>query len=208
MSKVIDQTVSGHDDGPDSCPSTTLPPACELPLLERFLKAEAMAMWAVQSAQRLALPPHVLNFLRRHEADELKHLRQFESLLGRSPRERSSLPAVPQQWSALAVHLFGYEVLGYEFARLLIGLRPDLADILDDEAVHVGFFERQLRDLVARGGTSAQATRAAAQAWWRRIPRTVDRYLGDRALAPYYAELRSRILAAIEDRLKALTLLQ
>lgn len=207
MSESINQTVSGHDDGPSPCPNAMLPPNCEQPLLERFLKAEAMALWAVQAARRLALPPQVLNFLRRHEADELKHLRRFESLLGRSPRERSSLPAMPHQWNTLAVHLFGYETLGYEFARLLVGLRPDLADILDDEAVHVGFFERQLRDLVALNEVSAQVTRAAARAWWRRIPRTVDRYLGDPALAPHQAELRSRIIGAIERRLKELTLL-
>ncbi len=208
MSALNNQTILGRDDGPGPCTSPTLPPACEQPLLERFLKAEAMAMWAVQAARRLALPPHVLNFLKRHEADELKHLRQFESLLGRSPRERSALPTVPQQWSTLAVHLFGYEALGYEFARLLVGLRPDLADILDDEAVHVGFFERQLRDLIALNEASAQATRAAARAWWRRIPRTVDRYLGDPALAPHQARLRSCILTAIECRLNDLTLLQ
>ena len=37
------------------------------------------------------------------------------------------------------MHLYGYEALGLEFARLLVGLRPDLTSILEDEEVHVGF---------------------------------------------------------------------
>jgi hypothetical protein len=98
------------------------------------------------------------------------------------------------------VHLYGYETLGLEFARLLVRLRPDLASILEDEEVHVGFFEQEVRTMLVHGGPAADDTRQAAQAWRRRLPRTVDRYLHDESLAPFRDELRRHILDVIDTR--------
>lgn len=187
---------------------TILPQSCEQALLERFLKAEAMALWAVQSAQAQDVPPHVLPFLRCHEEEEAKHLKEFERRLGVPPRERSRLPRVPNQWSALAVHLLGYEALGLEFAKLLAQVQPDLASILEDEMVHVRFFEKEVAQLLVSGGSPADGARQSARAWWRRLPRTLDRYLEGNSLTPYRADLRRAILMAIEERLIALGLLQ
>lgn len=117
------------------------------------------------------------------------------------------MPAVPQQWCALAVHLLGYEALGLEFAKLLATLRPDLSNILRDEEMHVGFFERQLRVLLRRDDDAAQCARAAARAWWRKFPRTLERYLSDETLASVRSDLRSRIADEINRRFEALTLL-
>ncbi len=177
-----------------------LPLTCERALLERFLRAESMALWAVQSAQALDIPPRVLTFLRRHEAEERQHLQQFEELLGRQAWDKAVLPQLPTQWSAVVVHLYGYEALGLEFAKLLAGIRPDLASILEDEEVHVGFFEGELRQIMREGEGPARFARSYARSWWRRLPRTVDRYLGDESLAPYRVELRRVILASIECR--------
>lgn len=185
-----------------------LPPACERALLERFVRAEAMAMWSVKAAQTTGVPPHVLRFLLRHEQDEARHLREFEASLGTRARDKPALPRVPEQWAALAVHLFGYEALGLEFAKLLVGLRPDLAPILEDEEVHVGFFEREIRQLLGADDAAARLARRFAAAWWRRLPRTVDRYLRDDALAPYRHVLRRTILDAIQRRLHSLGLLE
>lgn len=184
-----------------------LPATCERALLERFLRAEAMALWAVRAAQTQQLPRHVQTFLRRHETDEQDHLRQFEGMLGTTSQRPPTLPTVPSQWEMLAVLLFGYEALGLEFARLLATLRPDLSEILDDELVHVGFFEKELRMILAGAETGAQQAREAARSWWKKVPRTVDRYLRDDALAPYRAELRRHILSAIEMRFTALGLI-
>lgn len=184
-----------------------LPPTCERALLERFVKAEAMAMWSVKAAQATDIPPHVLRFLLRHEQDEARHLREFEASLGTRAREKPSLPGVPQQWPALAVHLFGYEALGLEFAKLLVGLRPDLGPILEDEEVHVGFFEREIRQLLGAADGASRLARRFAAAWWRRLPRTVDRYLRDEALSPFRQDLRWTILDAIHRRFHALGLL-
>ena len=79
------------------------------------------------------VPPAVLQFLRRHEEEEAQHLKQFELLLGVNSHGKTALPRMPSQWQVLAVHLYGYETLGLEFARLLVGLRPDLTSILEDE---------------------------------------------------------------------------
>lgn len=182
-----------------------LPQTCERALLERFLRAEAMAMWAVRSAQAQEVPPHVLRFLQRHETDEQRHLQQFEELLGTQACDKLVLPRAPGQWWALAVHLYGYETLGLEFANLLVGLRPDLTPILKDEEVHVGFFEREIRHILA-GGAAALA-RGAARAWWRRIPQTVSRYLRGDQLDPYRTELHRLILARIEERFAEIGLL-
>lgn len=183
-----------------------LPQSCERALLERFLRAEAMAMWAVQAAQRQALPTSVMNFLKRHEQDERRHLRQFEDLLGAQSSKRERLPRVPEQWCALAVHLYGYEALGLEFATLLVTIRPDMAEILTDEEAHVGFFERQVGSLLSSGEGGARCARNAAQAWWKRLPRTLDRYLGDESFARYRDGLRSAILASLKQRFETLGL--
>ena len=116
-----------------------------------------MALWAVRSAQAQDVPRAVLQFLRRHEEEEAQHLKQFELLLGTRSHGKTVLPRMPNQWRILAVHLYGYEALGLEFARLLVGLRPDLASILEDEEVHVGFFEHEVRAILVHGGPAADA---------------------------------------------------
>ncbi|MBX3342085.1 MAG: ferritin-like domain-containing protein [Nitrospira sp.] len=184
-----------------------LPPSCERALLERFLRAEAMALWAVRAAQTQQLPRHVQTFLQRHETDEQEHLRQFEGMLGTMSQRPATLPTVPSQWEMLAVLLFGYEALGLEFATLLAGIRPDLSDILEDEQVHVGFFEKELRAILAGGETGAQQAREAARTWWKKLPRTVDRYLQDPSLEPYRSGLRTHILGVIGRRFVNLGLL-
>jgi hypothetical protein len=159
-----------------------------------------MAMWSVRAAQSSDVPAHVATFLRQHEAEEQDHLKQFESMLGVQSWEKPTLPRVPRQWAALAVHLYGYEALGLEFAKLLAGLRPDLSSIVEDEEQHVAFFERELKRMVARGGSTASTVRESARAWWKRVSRTLDRYLRDSSLDSYRAHLRTAILTAIEER--------
>lgn len=178
-----------------------LPLSCESALLERFLKAEAMALWTVQAAQLQDVPANVHVFLRRHEADERKHLAQFETLVGHRSYERERLPSVPRQWPALAVQLFGYEALGLECALLLAEVRPDLSSILDDERRHVGFFEREIRKILSGDRVMAVQAKTSARAWWRKLPRTLDRYLGDPALDPFRPALTNGILAALQRRL-------
>jgi hypothetical protein len=185
---------------PDAAMSIRLPPECEPALLERFLKAEAMALWAVRSARLQDVPPNVYAFLRQHEEDEQQHLAQFETMIGRQPRERERLPTVPRQWPALAVQLYGYESLGLEFATLLVMLRPDLASIREDELVHVDFFEREILRILRSEAATAEQARVSARAWWRKLPRTVDRYLEGAALDPYRQVLAERILTTLEQR--------
>jgi len=187
--------------------SPCLPPECEGALLERFLKAEAMALWAVRSARLQGFPPNVQTFLRKHEEDERGHLAQFESMVGRQSRERERLPAVPRQWPALAVQLYGYEALGLEFAKLLAAMRPDLAAILVDEETHVGFFEREIQKILAGESAAAEQARVSARAWWKKLPRTVERYLEAEALDPFRTDLARRILAVIGERFRAAGLL-
>lgn len=177
-----------------------LPRICEQALLERFLKAEAMALRAVRSAQWQDLPVNVRAFLQRHEADERDHLARFESLLGRRSHERDRLPSMPRQWETLAVHLYGYETLGLEFAKLLADIRPDLSSILDDEYRHVGFFEREIGRILSGGSDAAEQARRSARAWRRKLPRTLDRYLEHETLGPFRRELTHRITSAIESR--------
>jgi hypothetical protein len=177
-----------------------LPLSCESALLERFLKAEAMALWAVRASQLQDVPSNVRTFLRRHEEDERNHLAQFERLLGHRSNERERLPSVPRQWPALAVHLFGYEALGLEFALLLADMRPDLSSILDDERRHVGFFEREIGKILSGDPTMADQARTSARAWWRKLPRTLDRYLGDSVFDSCRPALASRMLTAIHRR--------
>jgi len=184
-----------------------LPFFCERAILEQFLKAEAMALWAVRAAQVQDVPLGVLQFLRRHEEEEAQHLKQFELLLGVSSHDKTGLPRMPSQWRVLAVHLYGYEALGLEFARLLVSLRPDLTSILEDEEVHVGFFEQEVRAILVHGGPAADGARQAARAWRRRLPRTVDRYLHDESLVPFRNELRQHILNVIDRRFLAVGLL-
>jgi hypothetical protein len=177
-----------------------LPPSCESALLERFLKAEAMALWAVQSSQRQAVPANVRIFLERHEEDEREHLARFESLLGRRSHGRDRLPSVPRQWPALAVQLFGYEALGLEFAHLLAALRPDLSPILEDERRHVAFFQREIGKILSGPPVEAEQAKISARAWRRKLPRTLDRYLEHEALDPFRPVLSGIILSAIERR--------
>lgn len=180
--------------------SLYLPSSCETALLERFLKAEAMALWSVRSAQAKEVPPGVLHFLRRHEEEEAQHLKEFEARLGVRSHFREKLPRVPSQWWALVIHLYGYETLGLEFAKLLVQVQPDLRSILDDEEVHVRFFEEEVRKVLAQGGPSAEGARQSAGAWWRRLPPTVDRYLEGESLTPFRRELRQLILDSIHAR--------
>ena len=105
------------------------------------------------------------------------------------------------------MHLYWYEMLGLEFAKLLVDLRPDLASILEDEEAHVGFFEHEVRTILAHGGPPADGARQAAQAWRRRLPRTVERYLHDKSLAPFRDELRRHILDVIDARFLVVGLL-
>ena len=186
---------------PSSEDSFTLPRECESALLDRFVKAEAMALWAVRSARLQNLPPNVQVFLRKHEEDESKHLRLFESLVGHSSYERSRLPAMPRQWPSLAVQLYGYESLGLEFARLLIVLRPDLASILADEEAHVEFFRREIVRLLTGGGDQAEQARTSAHSWWRKFPRTLDRYLESSTLDSVRCAVAARIREAIGGRM-------
>jgi len=183
-----------------------LPPACERPILERFLRAEAMAMYSVRAA-REHVPPHALAFLKRHEEEEQVHLKEFERLTGIQAREKLVLPRLPKQWHALAVHLYGYEALGLEFAKLLASLRPDLAHILADEETHVAFFEREIAKLLAPGRGPANGAREYARAWMKRVPRTVEKYLQGEELAPHREALQARILASIAERFSAIGLL-
>jgi len=175
--------------------------------LERFLKAEAMALWTVRSARLQDVPPNVYAFLRKHEEDEQQHLAQFETMIGRRPRERERFPSVPRQWPALAVQLYGYESLGLEFATLLVTLRPDLASIREDELVHVEFFEQEIHRLLRSEAAAAEQARISARAWWRKLPRTVDRYLDAAVLDPCRQTLIKLILAAIEQRFRETGLL-
>jgi hypothetical protein len=183
-----------------------LPSICERAILEQFLKAEAMALWAVRAAQAQDVPPGVLQFLRRHEEEEAQHLKQFELLLGMNSHGKTALPRMPSQWRVLAVHLYGYETVGLEFARLLVGLRPDLTSILEDEEVHVGFFEQEVRTILVHGGPVADGARQAAQAWRRRLPPTVNRYLHDESFAPVRDEVQRHILGVIDERFLAVGL--
>jgi hypothetical protein len=82
-----------------------------------------------------------------------------------------------------------------------------LASILEDEEVHVGFFEREVQTMLVHGGPAAEGARQAAQAWRRRLPRTVDRYLHDESLALFRDELRRHILDVIDARFLAVGLL-
>ena len=99
-----------------------------------------MALWAVRSAQVQDVPRGVVQFLRRHEEEEAQHLKQFELLLGTNSHGKAALPRMPSQWRVLAVHLYGYEALGLEFARLLVGLRPDLTVDFGRRRSACGFF--------------------------------------------------------------------
>ena len=177
-----------------------LPPSCETALLERFLKAEAMALWSVRAAQAKDVPAGVLEFLRRHEEEEAAHLKEFEARLGVRSHRREMLPRVPSQWWALVVHLYGYETLGLEFAKLLVQVQPGLQSIMDDEEVHVEFFQEAVRKVLSEGGLAADKARESARAWWRRLPPTVDRYLEGESLGPYRTELRIMMLESIGRR--------
>jgi hypothetical protein len=167
-----------------------------------------MALWTVRSARLQDVPPNVYCFLRKHEEDEQEHLARFETMIDRRPRERERLPSVPRQWPALAVQLYGYESMGLEFATLLVTLRPDMASIREDELVHVEFFEQEIHRILRGESAGAEQARVSAVAWWRKLPRTVDRYLDAAVLDPYRRELAERILAAIQRRFTTTGLLK
>lgn len=188
--------------------SISLPASCKPALLERFLKAEAMALWSVKAAQSRDVPPGVLEFLRRHEEEEAEHLREFEMRLGVISHKRDKLPRVPSQWWALVIYLYGYETLGLEFAKLLVQVQPDLRAILEDEQVHVGFFENEVTKVLAQGGMIAEGAKQSAHAWWRRLPPTVDRYLEGEQLTPFRENLKHLILTSIESRFIGIGLLE
>ena len=69
--------------------------------------------------------------------------------------------------------------------------------------MYVGYFEHEVRTILVHGGPIADDARQAAQAWRRRLPRTVDRYLHDESLAPFRDELRRHILDVIDTRFLA-----
>jgi hypothetical protein len=188
--------------------SSQLPSSCERALLEQFLRAEAMALWAVRSSRMQDIPVKARAFLEQHEADEQAHLLQFECLLRHRARERDWLPAMPRQWPVLAVQLYGYEMLGLEFAKFLVGMRPDLSTILQDERRHVGFFEREVTALLTAGSTASAQARGAARAWRRKLPRTLDRYLRHESLAPFRQAMASAIILAIDRRFVRVGLIQ
>ena len=177
-----------------------IPQSAERAILERFLKAEAMALWAVRAAQLRDVPTNVQAFLKQHEADEEEHLKQFETLLGYQSWGRESLPSVPQQWPSLAVLLFGYEALGLEFAKLLVGIRPDMSAIVEDEETHVGFFEHEIRKILAGDLQGAEQARLSAGAFWKKLPKTVERYLQDQSLDGCRSDVSRAMLAAIHAR--------
>ncbi len=185
-----------------------LPPGSERAILERFLKAEAMALWAVRAAQLRDVPANVLAFLKQHEADEEEHLKHFETLVGYQSWGREVLPTVPHQWPSLAVLLFGYEALGLEFAKLLVGLRPDMQSIVDDEETHVAFFEHEIRKLLAGEGVEADQARISAKAWRKKLPRTIERYLQDGSLDVCRAEVAATMQTAIQRRFRETGLLE
>ena len=188
--------------------SVWLTPVCEAALLEQFLRAEAMALSAVRAAQLQQVPPNVQRFLLRHEKDEQEHLAQFESIIGRPHVPRLHLPSVPHQWPALAVQLYGYECLGLEFAKLLVQLRPDLTAIVEDETVHVGFFEKEIHQILSSGGKDAAHARLCASAWWKKLPKTIRRYLASGVFDPFRETLHERILAALQIRMADLGLVE
>src|SRR5262249_16265216 len=93
-------------------------------------------------------------------------------------------------------------------AKLLVQVQPDLQSILDDERGHVRFFEQQVIEMLASSELTAEAVRKSARAWWRRLPRTLERYLEGDGLTQYRSELRELILTTIKDRFGALGLLE
>jgi hypothetical protein len=182
-----------------------LPRDCERPILDQFLRAEGMAMRAVRAARHDA-PDHAIAFLRHHEEEEREHLKLFEGLTGRRAVDREDLPRLPGSWAAVAVNLFGYESLGFEFARLLAEIRPDLSHVLADEEGHVRFFETELRRILDAGGADAEGARAYVAGWLRRLPRTVKRYLRAEELAPWRSDIEARILDGVLARFRAIGL--
>ena len=96
--------------------------------------------------------------------------------------------------------LFGYEALGLEFAKLLIGIRPDMASIVEDEETHVGFFEHEIRKILAGDPQGAEQARLSAGAFWKKLPKTVERYLQDQTLDGCRSDVSRAMLAAIHAR--------
>jgi len=175
-------------------------------ILERFLRAESMAKYALRAALPDA-PPEVADFLRRQEAEESDHQSRFERLLGIQAREREALPKMPTQWNACAVRLLGYEALGYEFALLAArgssgGIREMLLEILEDEKRHVRFYEESLRRILQGDENRARDTRLMVEAFLRRLPKTIERYLR----GPELSAFQAGVLEAVCARFRALGL--
>lgn len=176
----------------------------ERAILERFLRAEAMAKYALRSAMD-RVPEEVQDFLRRQEAQEAEHQQRFERITGLQAQDRGKLPKMPMQWNACAVRLLGYEALGYEFAQLALAetsgsTREMVAEILVDEAEHVRFYEEALKKILDEGGPRAEETRHMAGAFLRRLPKTVERYLRGAELAAF----QERVLEGVRRRFGSL----
>ena len=62
-----------------------LPQTCERALLERFLRAEAMALWAGRAAQTQNLPRHVQTFPQRPET-VIAHVACYQAGAGSAAR--------------------------------------------------------------------------------------------------------------------------
>jgi len=172
----------------------------ERAILERFLRAEAMAKYALRSAMK-EVPEGIRDFLRRQEAQEAVHQERFERVTGLKARERVDLPKMPAQWNACAVRLLGYEALGFEFAKLALAetsgeTREMVTEILADEEEHVRFYEKALEGILAEGGPRAEETRMMSAAFLRRLPKTVQRYLRGAELET----LEGSILAGVRHR--------
>lgn len=178
----------------------------ERAILERFLRAESMAKYALRSAMD-DVPADVRTFVEKQEAEEAEHQERFERLTGLRAREREDLPKMPVQWHACAIRLLGYEALGYEFARLAIAetsgeVRQMLEEILVDEEEHVRFYESALRAILDAGGGPAAETRVMAQAFLRRLPKTIERYLR----GPELGDMQETILDGVRSRFRSLGL--
>lgn len=179
----------------------------ELAILERFLRAEAMAKYALRSA-REGVPADVAEFMRRQELEEEKHQSRFEAVTGIKARERETLPRMPRHWHEIAVQLLGYESLGWEFANLAAAetsgpVREMIREILLDETGHVRFYEESLRRILAEERGPARGARVFAAAFLRRLPTTIDRYLRGADLGAH----RDAILEGVRARFRALGLL-
>ena len=61
--------------------------------------------------------------------------------------------------------------------------------------------EREIIRLLTDGGPSAEQARRSAQAWWRKLPRTIDRYLEAPMLDAVRLAVAAHLLGTIKQRL-------